>query len=294
MIKSWSPPLPGEIRFDQGIGIRNPDTGAFVRYRLAGAYDSNIALLLTDGASRRESYERMAEVLRCTELRGDDLQTNLAVHYGLVEWFLGRGVMAEPSTRFMQSYLAAVGALQQVVNDVDVRARLRPSSRAARPRRRAACSPRRRRCSSGRSSACSRARTCSAASSAATTASSGARRRPRASSSPNPVRMLERLYHFLDLEDRPEKPPSEKIWDHDQEILETALSFYAEVERRTGVSDHAGLTALFAGKPNAALAGRRRALGALPGRAPRPPARPRAAAADPAASASAPASSSCR
>jgi hypothetical protein len=33
----------------------------------------------------------------------------------------------------------------------------------------------------------------------------------------NPVRLLERLYHFLDLEDRPDKPPSEKIWDHDQE-----------------------------------------------------------------------------
>ena len=67
------------------------------------------------------------------------------------------------------------------------------------------------------------------------------------------MRFLERLYHFLDLEDRPEKPPSEKIWDHDQEILENAVAFYAEVERRTGVADCAGLAALFAGPPNAAL-----------------------------------------
>jgi biotin carboxyl carrier protein len=67
------------------------------------------------------------------------------------------------------------------------------------------------------------------------------------------VRCLERLYHFLDLEERPEKPPSEKIWDHDQELLQTALAFYAEVERRTGVADQAGLSTLFAGKPSAAL-----------------------------------------
>src|SRR5690606_1683305 len=120
MIRSWSPPIEGEIRFDQGIGTRNPDTGAFMFYRLAGAYDSNVALVLTAGANRRDNYERMAEVLRRTELRGDDLQTNLPVHYGLVQWFLGRGVMAEPSTRFMQSYLAAVGALQQVVDDFDL------------------------------------------------------------------------------------------------------------------------------------------------------------------------------
>ena len=31
------------------IMIKNPDTGLFMRYRLAGAYDSNIALLLTTG-----------------------------------------------------------------------------------------------------------------------------------------------------------------------------------------------------------------------------------------------------
>ena len=48
------------------------------------------------------------------ELRGDDLQTNLEVHYGLIQWFLGRGVMAEPTTRFMSAYLGAVGALQQM------------------------------------------------------------------------------------------------------------------------------------------------------------------------------------
>ncbi|MDX1579161.1 MAG: biotin carboxylase N-terminal domain-containing protein, partial [Gemmatimonadota bacterium] len=120
LIRSWSAPLPGEIRWDQGIGVRNPDTGAFIYYNLAGAYDSNVALVLTDGASRRDNYLRMAEILRCMEIRGDDVQTNLNVHYGLIQWFLGKGVMAEPDTFFMRSYLAAVGALRQVVNDVDL------------------------------------------------------------------------------------------------------------------------------------------------------------------------------
>ncbi len=43
----------GEIRDDQGISIKNPDTGLFMRYRLAGAYDSNVALLLATGAGPR-------------------------------------------------------------------------------------------------------------------------------------------------------------------------------------------------------------------------------------------------
>ena len=120
IVRGWSKPIPGEIRFDQGIGARNPDTGSFIYYSLAGAYDSNIALLLTDGDNRRHNYERMAEVLRCMELRGDDLQTNTPVHYGLINWFLGKGPMAEPDTRFMASYLAAVGALAQLARDVDL------------------------------------------------------------------------------------------------------------------------------------------------------------------------------
>ena len=253
VVKTWSAPLPGELRFDQGIGLRNPDTGAFVWYNLAGAYDSNIALLLSDGASRRESYERMAEILRRTELRGDDLHTNLEVHHGLIQWFLGRGVMAEPSTRFMQSYLAGVGALQQVVVDVDLSFALAELSRGApaearqllaaketlleRPLRRLLANPHALGGFLGRYDG-----------------ELWRTEERRAVFTANPVRFLERLYHYLDLEERPEKPPSEKIWDHDQELLQAALAFYAEVERRTGVSDHAGLTALFAGKPNAALA----------------------------------------
>jgi len=119
MIRFWSKPIEGEIRDDQGISMLNPDTGQFVKYKVAGAYDSNIALLLTKGDDRLDSYERLSEVIRSTTLRGSDLATNLEFHYGLVNWFLGNNVMAKPTTRFVVPYLALVGTLKEESNKLD-------------------------------------------------------------------------------------------------------------------------------------------------------------------------------
>jgi len=253
MIKGWSAPLEGEIRYDQGIGTRNPDTGSFVYYNLAGAYDSNVALVLTSGTSRRENYEAMADVLRRMEVRGDDLQTNLPVHYGLVQWFLGKGVMAEPTTRFMGPFLNAVGSLQLLVDNVDLDVAIQ---------------------SLVKNQADAEGRKVLAAKETLL-------RRPierllenahvlggflgrfdgelwdrdgdtvrfRA----NPVEFLVELYRFLDLDEEGSKPPSEKIWDHDQRILEDARSFYAEVRERTGAASFAELEALFSGDNAARL-----------------------------------------
>ena len=245
MIKGWSAPLEGEIRYDQGIGKRNPDTGSFVYYNLAGAYDSNVALVLTSGNTRRENYEAMAEVLRRMEIRGEDLQTNLPVHYGLVQWFLGKGVMAEPTTRFMGPYLNAVGALQLVINDVDLDQAVRQLSGSQKD-------------PSGR---------------AVLAAKETLLRRPierllesahilggflgrydgelwqregdEIAFVANPIHFLQKLCRFLNLEDSPHKPPSDKIWGHDLEILENAKDFYTEIELRTGAASHAELTLLF-------------------------------------------------
>ncbi len=120
LIQNWSSPVEHEIRDDQGIGIRDPDTDLFVHYRLAGAYDSNIALVVSYGNSRGENLERLAHILKVTVLRGQDLQTNLPVHYGLINWILGKEVLFKPNTRFMMSYLAAVGALVDIAREVDV------------------------------------------------------------------------------------------------------------------------------------------------------------------------------
>ena len=120
IINYWSDPIDSEIRDDQGICAKNPDTGLFVRYKLAGAYDSNIALLVTPGDDREDSYARLGEILRSTRLRGVDLETNLDFHYGLLEWFRSRNVWAKPTTRFVSAYLAQVGLLKEEANNLDI------------------------------------------------------------------------------------------------------------------------------------------------------------------------------
>jgi acetyl/propionyl-CoA carboxylase alpha subunit len=260
LIRGWAPPIAGEIRYDQGIGARNPDTGSFVYYALAGAYDSNIALVLTDGASRRDNYERMAEILRRSELRGDDLQTNTPVHYGMVNWFLGRGVMAEPDTRFMQSYLAAVGALQQRIDDLDLDvameeiARRQPDAEAravlalkqtliVRPVQRLLANPHLLAGFLGRFDG----RLWSAGSDGIAFAE-------------NPIHFLRELYHYLNMEDDPATPPSEKIWAHDEAILRAGLAFYEDIGRRAGKLSFAAVGKLFAGRRDDRVAGGDEAL----------------------------------
>lgn len=248
MIRSWSRPIDGEIRFDQGIGTRNPDTGAFIFYRLAGAYDSNVALVLTDGTDRTDNYERMAEVLRRTELRGDDLQTNLPVHYGLVQWFLGKGVMAEPTTQFMQPFLAAVGGLQRIIDDVDLDfavadlVKKQPDAKA-----RAVLSSKQTLLLRPIEKLLENAHVL-AGFLGRFDGELFAHGDGEVRFVDNPVHFLERLYHFLDLEHVASKPPSERIWDHDQNILTEALAFYTEVEERTGARNAADLDTLFSGK----------------------------------------------
>ena len=70
MIESWSDATNGEIRDDQGISLHNPDTDVFMKYTLAGAYDSNIALLLTVGNTRLATYQQMAETIRKIKRQG--------------------------------------------------------------------------------------------------------------------------------------------------------------------------------------------------------------------------------
>ncbi len=120
VIVGWSPPIPGEIRDDQGICITNPDTGLFMRYRLAGAYDSNIALLLATGTTRAESYQKVTELLRRTTLRGQDLATNLEFHYGLASFFVSQNVWAKPTTQFVTAYLTLVGLLKREADSIDL------------------------------------------------------------------------------------------------------------------------------------------------------------------------------
>jgi len=239
VIKGWSQPIEDEIRFDQGIGTRNPDTGAFVFYNLAGAYDSNVALILTHGDDRNDNMQRMAEILRRTELRGEDLKTNLEIHYGLCNWFVGQGPMAKPDTRFMVPYLAAVGSLKKTVNDIDLDfaagelldgmsdADARQTFQAKqtlllRPMAKLLEAPHVLAGFLGRYAG-------------ELWEVQGGQLR----FADNPMRFLHELYQYLNLEHTPAKPPSDVIWDHDEAIMESAFAFYGRVAELSGVTDWA-------------------------------------------------------
>lgn len=255
VVRGWSKPLPFEHRYDQGIGTRNPDTGSFPYYNLAGAYDSNIALVLCDGSSRRHNLERLSEILRRMELRGVNLETSVPLHYGLVNWTLGIEPMMKPNTRFMTPYLAAVGALKILARDVDLT--LAAGNLIA------------------RSSDASGKEVLAAQETlllrplgrlfADAHALAGflglhdgrlwKRHGDDVTFCENPMVFLRELYQYLDMEPTPGKPACDMIWDHDAVLLGDALDFYESAAEAFGVRDWVALSARLDGEPDAALVG---------------------------------------
>ena len=260
VIEAWSDATPGEIRDDQGISLHNPDTDVFMKYTLAGAYDSNIALLLTVGETRLDTYQKMAEAIRQTRMRGRDLATNLEFHYGLVNWFIGQNINARPTTRFIVPYLTAVGELKQQANNLDLEhayaqlcktalAELEGNARTAlaetlqlkeslllRPLTKLLEEPH------ILSGWLSLNRDCY-------TMIDG-----KLCWNENPIELLADTYHFLNMDfiagDAP--PAAAMIWDHDNAILQDALAFYSELDERLAVEDWTELcTALEASDPPA-------------------------------------------
>jgi acetyl/propionyl-CoA carboxylase alpha subunit len=259
IIEYWSNAIEGEIRDDQGISMHNPDTDVFMKYHLAGAYDSNIALLLTTGANRLESYQRLAEILRRTELRGKDLATNLEFHYGLVNWFIGQNINARPTTRFIVPYLTAVGRLKEIAAQLDLGfayAQIRASYL-----KNAADSQK-----TGYVSVLDRKQAlllrpiealCAEPHQLAGwlsvnrhnfTVSGG-----RVAWLTNPIELLAELYHFLHMDFEEGKPAAHMIWDHDNDLLQRGLAFYAALKQRLGVFSHADLLHALAGPKPADL-----------------------------------------
>jgi acetyl/propionyl-CoA carboxylase alpha subunit len=234
-IMSWSNPIPCEIRDDQGISRKNPDTGLFMRYRLAGAYDSNIALLVTTGTSRRHSYENLAEILRCTELRGPDLATNLEFHFGLTHFFLSYDVMAKPTTAFVVPYLTLVGLLKDEANRVDLdhaydtieRKALAELTGEAQRAAREIFDIKRTLITRPIGKLFDEPHYLSAW-------LSNFRRDfeivdGRVRFHKNPVQILFETYRLLRMEARAGAPAAAAIWDHDEEVLSEAMSFYAKL-----------------------------------------------------------------
>jgi acetyl/propionyl-CoA carboxylase alpha subunit len=260
VIENWSNPIDGEIRDDQGISMHNPDTDVFMKYHLAGAYDSNIALLLTIGEDRTSTYEHMAEVLRVTELRGKDLATNLEFHYGLVNWFLGNNINARPSTRFIVPYLTAVGLLKQEANNLDLAYAYKQV------------------CQNAISSVADKDSKLALKEVLERKHILLTRPLEMLLSEPhmlagwlsinqdnfeivngvvswkaNPVRILADTYHFLNMDYCDSKPAANMIWDHDNEVLSQAVAFYDTLKAKLGTDDYAVVDAALAGSAPAGI-----------------------------------------
>ncbi len=253
LIQWWSPPSPGEIRDDQGIGVPNPDTGSFIYYTVAGAYDSNIALVITHGDGRRDNLERLARVLARTEMHGQDLQTNLLVHYGLTSWLIGNDAMAKPSTRFMGSWLAAVGALELVARDVDLDQAWKSVVAAAPGMREVLAKkvtllrrPLERLLSNAHVLAGFLGRF------------DGELWRRGAHGvelATDPAEFLWQLYVYLGMEPDSARSACQQIWDHDAALVQEGRAFYTEVAERTGLVEWSELDSLLAGEDDRGIAG---------------------------------------
>ena len=245
VIEFWSDASHGEIRDDQGISLHNPDTDVFMKYTLAGAYDSNIALLLTVGNTRLDTYRQMAETIRRTGMRGKDLATNLEFHYGLVNWFIAQNVNARPTTRFIVPYLTAVGELKQCANNLDIDFAYKAIGKTAlsgvtgeaavalaealqlkeslllRPLQLLLSEPH------ILSGWLSINRDCY-------TLIDG-----KISWNENPLELLADTYHFLNMDDDKDLDDAAAsiIWDHDNKILQDAIAFYDELNNRLAAGD---------------------------------------------------------
>ena len=256
VIENWSDATKNEIRDDQGISLHNPDTDVFMKYHLAGAYDSNIALLLTVGTNRMDSFRSLAEILRVTNLQGKDLATNLEFHYGLVNWFIGNNINARPTTRFIVPYLTAVGQLKQQANNLDVDSTYNQICKVAtsaiqdqeaksamqtvlarkhllltRPIKSLLGEPH---IFAGWLSLHKNSFTFS--------------RKGKLIWLANPINVLADTYHYLNMDYSPSDPASSIIWDHDNTVLNDAVAFYKELEKRLTFRDFTELNSLLDGK----------------------------------------------
>jgi biotin carboxyl carrier protein len=168
------------------------------------------------------------------------------VHYGLLCWMLGHDPLVKPTTQFMSFYLAGIGALGKTARDLDLAYAWSSLMRAQSPEARAVLElkqtlllrPIERLLGNphllggfiGRHQGTLFTR-------------EGAGYRFIG----NPNETLAALYHYLNLEPRAGRAPSDMIWDHDARILDEARAFYADFAKRIGTDDYAKLDAALKG-----------------------------------------------
>jgi len=240
-----------------------------MHYTLAGAYDSNIALLLTTGGDRRESYKKMASVLRRTVLNGERLATNLEFHYGLVQWFLAENVRAKSTTQFIVPYLTMVGLLKQQADDLDINFAYDALKKhyLIKTKENFEGDDQLSEALIAQKAAFDRKRTLVL------------RPTQMLLDEPhyyagwlsfnkfnmqfdgddvvwrvNPYEVLDQTYHYLNMDYKENLPAAYGVWKHDNDILQAALRFYTDIKARLNISDYQELnTALLSKNPQGGL-----------------------------------------
>jgi len=215
-------------------------------------------LLLTTGKNRLDSYQRLAEILRRTELRGKDLATNLEFHYGLVNWFIGQNINARPTTRFIVPYLTAVGRLKEMASQIDLNfayAQIRAHYlKHAGDQAKAYTSVLDRKLSLIlRPIDALFAQPHMLAGWLSLNRHHFAARDGRIEWLCNPIELLAELYHYLHMDFEQGKPAAYMIWDHDNELLQKALAFYAALKQKLGLTEYADLNKVLSGARPAAI-----------------------------------------
>ncbi|MEC8940376.1 MAG: biotin/lipoyl-containing protein, partial [SAR324 cluster bacterium] len=189
------------------------------------------------GVSRRESFEKLAEILRCMEVRGHDLHLNVDFHYGLLHWLLGNDPMLKPNTRFVSAYLALAGKIKRICDQVNLEVawKIQLENIQKKYGREGLIISEQKLTLILRPLKKLFSRTHLLMGWLALQKSKNTGNNPSARQ--NPVLILKNLYHFLRLDQHSGIPPSEQIWVNDQQILENAVDFYSDFAHNFGQSD---------------------------------------------------------
>jgi len=237
IVKEWSLPIKDETRDDQGISAVNQFTGRMQPYNLTGAYDSNVALCITEGSSQKKSFEKLTEIFRQMDVSGQDLHLNIEFIYGILNWILGNDPMFKPNTNFVSSYLALTGKIKELSDQINFEVAWsflvneakskygeigtqiceKKLTLLLRPLKILFCSPH--------------------LMMGWLAFKKYKFKNKELIEIENPIKILKKLYYFLNLDQEPNKVPSKKIWNHDQKLLEKATKFYEDLGKKLGKSD---------------------------------------------------------
>jgi len=230
-VTQWSEPIEQEIRDDQGIGNSNSYTGFTQPYKLSGAYDSNVALSVTRGISRNDSFEKLSEILRIMEVTGQDLNLNINFLYGLLNWFIGNDPLLKPNTNFVSSYLALAGKIKLLSNLIDFEVAwnllLSDAQKKYGKIGLQICQQKSTLLLRPLKKLFSDTHLLMGWIAIQETKYDN----KKITEIENPIKILKNLYHYLNLDQETKKLPSEKIWIHDQKILEKAFTFYEDLQK---------------------------------------------------------------